>query len=168
MLGKLVHLTADALIISAFLAGIKRSTGLTSVPSSPLAVALVLTLTVLCLSSPALDKVPSKDLRCMSFHLPFILLLLLLLFPSYTHWHRRLGHNISRNRQARSPCGCVFSIPLLTQFHNVIQANTSSISPSSSSAARPTLNDVASILKHQPLDDQHLSHSLTLFARYKP
>ena len=85
MLGKLVHLTADALIISAFLAGIKRSTGLTSVPSSPLAVALVLTLTVLCLSSPALDKVPSKDLRCMSFHLPFILF-----YYYYYYFHRIL------------------------------------------------------------------------------
>ena len=33
MLGKLVHLTADALIISAFLAGIRRSTSLTLVTS---------------------------------------------------------------------------------------------------------------------------------------
>ena len=29
MLGKLVHLGFDALLISAFLAGVKRSTGLT-------------------------------------------------------------------------------------------------------------------------------------------
>lgn len=41
MLGKLVHLSVDALLISAFLAGIKRSTGL----------------------SPALSKVGNKDLR---------------------------------------------------------------------------------------------------------
>lgn len=33
MLGKLVHLGFDALLISAFLAGVKRSTGLTCVPS---------------------------------------------------------------------------------------------------------------------------------------
>lgn len=31
MLGKLVHLGFDALLISAFLAGVKRSTGLTCV-----------------------------------------------------------------------------------------------------------------------------------------
>jgi Fungal protein of unknown function (DUF1748) len=37
MLGRLVHLSIDALIISAFLAGVKRSTGLTYVlPWHPL------------------------------------------------------------------------------------------------------------------------------------
>ncbi|THH12326.1 hypothetical protein EW145_g87 [Phellinidium pouzarii] len=41
MLGKLVHLGFDAVLISAFLAGIKRSTGLT----------------------PALAQVPNKDIR---------------------------------------------------------------------------------------------------------
>lgn len=32
MLGKLVHIGVDAVLISAFLAGIKRTTGLTCVP----------------------------------------------------------------------------------------------------------------------------------------
>ncbi|KZP07133.1 DUF1748-domain-containing protein [Athelia psychrophila] len=41
MFGKLFHLGVDALLISAFLAGIKRSTGLT----------------------PALGQVPNKDVR---------------------------------------------------------------------------------------------------------
>ncbi|KAL5508098.1 hypothetical protein ACEPAH_5716 [Sanghuangporus vaninii] len=41
MLGKLVHLGFDALLISAFLAGVKRSTGLTL----------------------ALSQVPNKDMR---------------------------------------------------------------------------------------------------------
>ncbi|KAI5124768.1 hypothetical protein M0805_005402 [Coniferiporia weirii] len=41
MFGKLFHLGFDALLISAFLAGIKRSTGLT----------------------PALAQVPNKDMR---------------------------------------------------------------------------------------------------------
>ncbi|ESK93613.1 hypothetical protein Moror_1619 [Moniliophthora roreri MCA 2997] len=41
MLGKLVHLGFDALLISAFLAGVKRTTGLT----------------------PALSQVPNKDMR---------------------------------------------------------------------------------------------------------
>ncbi|KAF8803730.1 DUF1748-domain-containing protein [Phlegmacium glaucopus] len=41
MLGKLVHLGFDALLISAFLAGVKRTTGLT----------------------PALSQVPNKDIR---------------------------------------------------------------------------------------------------------
>ncbi|KAI0288236.1 DUF1748-domain-containing protein [Russula brevipes] len=41
MLGKLVHLGVDAVLISAFLAGIKRTTGLT----------------------PALSQVPNKDVR---------------------------------------------------------------------------------------------------------
>jgi len=41
MFGKLVHLGIDALLVSAFLAGVKRSTGLT----------------------PALSQVPNKDLR---------------------------------------------------------------------------------------------------------
>ncbi|KAI0029532.1 DUF1748-domain-containing protein [Vararia minispora EC-137] len=41
MFGKLFHLGFDALLIAAFLAGIKRSTGLT----------------------PALNKVPNKDIR---------------------------------------------------------------------------------------------------------
>jgi len=43
MFGKLVHLGFDALLISAFLAGIKRSTGL----------------------APALSQVPNKDVRQM-------------------------------------------------------------------------------------------------------
>ncbi|KJA24608.1 hypothetical protein HYPSUDRAFT_38672 [Hypholoma sublateritium FD-334 SS-4] len=41
MLGKLVHIGFDALLITAFLAGIKRTTGLT----------------------PALSQVPNKDVR---------------------------------------------------------------------------------------------------------
>ncbi|KAJ2916480.1 hypothetical protein MD484_g3904, partial [Candolleomyces efflorescens] len=41
MLGKLVHLGFDALLISAFLAGVKRTTGLT----------------------PALYQIPNKDIR---------------------------------------------------------------------------------------------------------
>ncbi|KAF9030302.1 DUF1748-domain-containing protein [Hymenopellis radicata] len=41
MFGKLVHLGIDAIIISAFLAGVKRTTGLT----------------------PALGQVPNKDIR---------------------------------------------------------------------------------------------------------
>ncbi|KAI0698863.1 DUF1748-domain-containing protein [Cytidiella melzeri] len=41
MLGKLVHIGFDALIISAFLAGVKRNTGLT----------------------PKLSDVPNKDVR---------------------------------------------------------------------------------------------------------
>ncbi|KIM83892.1 hypothetical protein PILCRDRAFT_6767 [Piloderma croceum F 1598] len=41
MLGKLVHLGFDAILISAFLAGVRRSTGLT----------------------PALSQVPNKDVR---------------------------------------------------------------------------------------------------------
>ncbi|KAF9520378.1 hypothetical protein BS47DRAFT_1287199 [Hydnum rufescens UP504] len=41
MLGRLMHYGFDALLISAFLAGIKRSTGLT----------------------PVLSRVPNKDLR---------------------------------------------------------------------------------------------------------
>ncbi|KAI0260933.1 DUF1748-domain-containing protein [Gloeopeniophorella convolvens] len=41
MLGTLAHLGFDALLISAFLAGIKRTTGLT----------------------PALSQVPNKDIR---------------------------------------------------------------------------------------------------------
>ncbi|KAI4524881.1 DUF1748-domain-containing protein [Schizophyllum commune] len=41
MFGKLTHLAFDAILISAFLAGIKRTTGLT----------------------PALSQVPNKDVR---------------------------------------------------------------------------------------------------------
>jgi len=41
MLGKLVHLGFDALLITAFLAGVKRTTGLT----------------------PALSQIPNKDIR---------------------------------------------------------------------------------------------------------
>ncbi|KAF9057779.1 DUF1748-domain-containing protein [Panaeolus papilionaceus] len=41
MLGKIIHLGIDALLISAFLAGVKRTTGLT----------------------PALSQVPNKDVR---------------------------------------------------------------------------------------------------------
>jgi len=41
MFGSLFHLAVDALLLSAFLAGIKRSTGLT----------------------PALSQVPNKDVR---------------------------------------------------------------------------------------------------------
>ncbi|KIM33430.1 hypothetical protein M408DRAFT_326146 [Serendipita vermifera MAFF 305830] len=43
MFGKLIHYSFDALLISAFLAGIKRNTGLT----------------------PSLDLVPNKDLRAL-------------------------------------------------------------------------------------------------------
>jgi len=41
MLGKIVHIGFDALLITAFLAGVKRTTGLT----------------------PALSQVPNKDIR---------------------------------------------------------------------------------------------------------
>ncbi|KAG8813274.1 hypothetical protein FRB91_008783 [Serendipita sp. 411] len=41
MLGKLFHLTVDAILISALLAGIKRNTGI----------------------APSLDLVPSRDVR---------------------------------------------------------------------------------------------------------
>jgi len=41
MLGKLVHLGIDAMLVAAFLAGVKRTTGLT----------------------PALSQVPNKDIR---------------------------------------------------------------------------------------------------------
>jgi hypothetical protein len=40
MLGKLVHLGFDAILISALLAGVKRSTGLTCVPPLPIAIAM--------------------------------------------------------------------------------------------------------------------------------
>lgn len=43
MLGKLVHIGVDALLISAFLAGVRRNTGL----------------------SPAVARVPNKDFRQM-------------------------------------------------------------------------------------------------------
>jgi len=43
MLGRLVHIGFDAILISALLAGVKRSTGLT----------------------PALSQVPNKDVRQM-------------------------------------------------------------------------------------------------------
>ncbi|KAI0052570.1 DUF1748-domain-containing protein [Auriscalpium vulgare] len=43
MLGKLVHLGFDAVLIAAFLAGVKRTTGIT----------------------PALHRVPNKDIRQM-------------------------------------------------------------------------------------------------------
>ncbi|KAJ3499428.1 hypothetical protein NLJ89_g10103 [Agrocybe chaxingu] len=50
MLGKLVHLGFDAVLISAFLAGVKRTTGLT----------------------PALGQVPNKDVRqLLSSYLEF-------------------------------------------------------------------------------------------------
>jgi hypothetical protein len=39
MLGKLVHIGFDAILISALLAGVKRSTGLTCVSPFPLAFA---------------------------------------------------------------------------------------------------------------------------------
>ena len=39
MLGKLVHIGFDAILISALLAGVKRSTGLTCVSPLPLAFA---------------------------------------------------------------------------------------------------------------------------------
>ncbi|KAM6495695.1 DUF1748 domain containing protein [Amanita muscaria] len=41
MFGKLVHLTVDAVLVSAFLAGVKRTTGLT----------------------PALSQISNKDVR---------------------------------------------------------------------------------------------------------
>ncbi|KAI0775452.1 DUF1748-domain-containing protein [Irpex lacteus] len=50
MLGKLVHIGFDALLISAFLAGVKRNTGLT----------------------PKLSEVPNKDVRqLLSSYLEF-------------------------------------------------------------------------------------------------
>lgn len=62
MLGTLVHLGIDALLISAFLAGIKRTTGLTYVNN--LAWATVLR-GFCCLynNRPALSRVPNKDVR---------------------------------------------------------------------------------------------------------
>jgi hypothetical protein len=90
MLGKLVHLTADALIISAFLAGIKRSTGVTFVaPELAVCSALLGSGLVLgsdCLSSPALDKVASKDLRCTSFDVPDVLDVLISPLLHATDW----------------------------------------------------------------------------------
>lgn len=67
---------------------------------------------------------------------------------------------------------CAFSVLLLTWSPgpgpgtNVTQANTSSTSLLSSSAAPPTLNDVVSSLKRPPLDvaiDPCRSHSFILF-----
>ncbi|RXW15999.1 hypothetical protein EST38_g9856 [Candolleomyces aberdarensis] len=59
MLGKLVHLGFDALLISAFLAGVKRTTGLTFVHnasgSSPFLIS--------CFTRPALYQIPNKDIR---------------------------------------------------------------------------------------------------------
>lgn len=73
MLGKLVHLGIDAILLSAFLAGIKRSTGLTCVSpflpstvrnpvsSCELTSPFVSRDTVAC--RPALSQVPNKDVR---------------------------------------------------------------------------------------------------------
>jgi hypothetical protein len=58
MFGKLFHLGFDALLIAAFLAGIKRSTGLTCVLAS-LSSRAALTLEY----RPALARVPNKDIR---------------------------------------------------------------------------------------------------------
>ena len=58
MLGKLVHLGFDAVLIAAFLAGIKRSTGLTYAP-------VCYTHVEILKSSrrPKLSQVPNKDVR---------------------------------------------------------------------------------------------------------
>jgi len=65
MLGKLVHLGIDALLISAFLAGIKRSTGLTYVLLPVIIVPLGTRAhrPASATSSPALSLVPNKDVR---------------------------------------------------------------------------------------------------------
>ena len=75
MLGKLVHLGIDAMLISAFLAGIKRSTGLTCVSLPSLTPCSLLCPVSNCeltypLASrdatecrPALTQVPNKDVR---------------------------------------------------------------------------------------------------------
>ena len=76
MLGKLVHLGIDAMLLSAFLAGIKRSTGLTCVslshfqtPHSLLHPVSICELTyplAPCDTTecrPALTQVPNKDVR---------------------------------------------------------------------------------------------------------
>lgn len=54
----LVHLGFDAMLISAFLAGVKRTTGLTYAHFSP-----ALTHSLTLNSSPALSQVPNKDIR---------------------------------------------------------------------------------------------------------
>lgn len=59
MFGKLTHLAFDALLIAGFLAGIRRTTGLTCVLPSSALVVLVLSY----LLRPALAKVPNKDIR---------------------------------------------------------------------------------------------------------
>jgi Fungal protein of unknown function (DUF1748) len=61
MFGKLFHLGVDAILISAFLAGVKRSTGLTYVPSFLWSFNLSLILSIGC--SPALSQLPNKDIR---------------------------------------------------------------------------------------------------------
>ena len=160
MLGKIVHLTADALIISAFLAGIKRSTGLASVPSSP------------CACSHALIFVypgrhSTKSLARISDVCPSIFLIyILFIYISIVH---SLAPQTGSQRISKQAGSLPMWLRILDPFaHLVPQANTSSTSPSSSLAARPTLNDVASSLKRPPLDDRHFSRSLTLFARYNP
>ena len=143
MLGKLVHLTADALIISALLAGIKRSTGLTSVARLVTAMTLALTLSI---SSPVLDRVPSKDFRCTFFRL---------LFWSYSHLFSCATTDwFATYLETGRPL-----LYILSPVAHLVQANTSSTSPSSSLAGRPTLNDVASSLKRHVLDDRHLLYS---------
>jgi hypothetical protein len=74
MLGKLVHLGIDAMLLSAFLAGVKRSTGLTCVRLFPLLISSFLLSrstnrpTPLAARDateyrPALSHVPNKDIR---------------------------------------------------------------------------------------------------------
>ncbi|KAI9453201.1 DUF1748-domain-containing protein [Lactarius psammicola] len=75
MFGKLMHLGFDALLISAFLAGVKRTTGLTCVclPPSlapeqremaiPLLTRSLLLVLVWISYRPALSQVPNKDVR---------------------------------------------------------------------------------------------------------
>lgn len=75
MLGKLVHLGIDAMLLSAFLAGIKRSTGLTCVCLShfrflvPCCTVSICELTYPLVwygateCRPALTQVPNKDVR---------------------------------------------------------------------------------------------------------
>lgn len=64
-----VHLGIDALLISAFLAGVKRTTGLTYV-----SLVIASSSYVTPISRPALSQVPNKDVRGMVFpSMPFVL-----------------------------------------------------------------------------------------------
>jgi hypothetical protein len=95
MLGKLVHLTADALIISAFLAGIKRSTGLTSVPVNSLDRAD-------CFSKPPGPHSIRSLARTSDVRLSFSILSIAAVFSSILLVPRQTG-SLHTSKQARSP-----------------------------------------------------------------